>query len=245
MRLPLSAFCAHAALLWACLAVPARADLLGLDNHDDEEREYKQLPKVRFAVDGGFSYWIFNPDSVSAEYDDFLGKVERGGALSVQAIWFPWLKGGFGGEWIWFLSHASGQGMNLYPGSGQLFDRTERASFVYWGPTFCSRLRLGARGLLQGNIGAGYLDILDTWIENGLHYEVTAHALAVVPSVNYDWCLNPNFALGFQGRFILSNVNEYVYNGKKYRIDASDDPYHWSTVAMYRLEFVAGLRFGL
>jgi hypothetical protein len=245
MRFPRPALFASAAWLLACAFAPARADMLGLDNNEDEIREYRQLPKFRLAVDAGFSYWLYNPDSLSADYDDFLGKLERGSALSAQAVFFPWPKGGIGAEWIWFISHASGQGMNLFPGSKTLFNREERASFVYWGPTFCSRLVMGARGVLQGNFGAGYLDILDSWTQNGASFVVTAHNIAFSTAVDYDWTLSRNIAVGFQGRFIFSNINEYVYNGKKYTIQNPDDPYHWSTIPMYRLEAVAGLRFCL
>lgn len=239
MRFPLLALCA------CLLAGPASADLLGLDNKDDEAREYRGLPKFRLAVDGGYSRWIFDPDSVSGDFSDYYNSLENGTALSIQAVWFPWLKGGLGGEWIWFLTHASAHAKDLYPGSGTLWDRTERASFVYWGATFCSRVRAGPRGLLQANFGAGYLDILDDWIENGARAVVTAHNLALSTSVDYDWTLNAWLALGLQGRFIFSNVNDYVYNGKKVHLDNPSGPDEFATIQMYRLELAAGLRFQL
>jgi hypothetical protein len=233
-------------LILACMAAPLRAGIVtGNDEQEEENQQYQALPKLRVAVDGGFSYWVYNPDNLTNDFEDFIHELDRGTAASGQAVFYPWPKGGFGGEWIWFLSHASGTGLKLDNAGNTLYTRTERASFVYWGATFCSRLKLKETGILQANFGGGYLDILDTWKDNGEPTKVTAHNFALVTGLSGDWYLTRQLGLGITGRFLFSNVREYVLNGKKYHTQDFVDPYTWSNIPMYRLEATVGLRFYL
>jgi hypothetical protein len=238
----------RAALLLCCLflaCAAARAGgVLGDDANDEESHDYGGMPRMRFALETGYSQWIYNPDSITRSYDRYLNTLESGWDLSAQAAWFPWAKGGIGAEWIWFLSKAHKNGVTEEEGAAPV-DLSERVSAVYYGPVFLSRMRFGRFGLLVGGFGAGLLDLRDGWYTNGRYTLVEATTLAFVPQVGWDYSFYRLVSVGINARAVLADVGEYTYNGKKVKLEQPEDPHSWSSIGLSRFELNAGFRFGL
>jgi hypothetical protein len=240
-----SPYLAFLFLLAALAACPGHADILGDDVNEDDSHDYNGLPKMRLALETGYSQWMYNPSGVTQEYDEYLNTLESGWDYSAEAAWFPWPKGGVGANWIWFLSKAGGDGVKTDSTGATLHNLRERASFVYYGPTFLSRLQFGRFGLLVGDFGAGLLFVNDTWTDNGKKYVVKAKTYAAVASVGWEYSFYRLVSAGINARILLSNVREYTFNGQKVTIAQPDDPRYWSNITMSRFELNAGVRFGL
>lgn len=234
------------ALLLVCLLgfhPRAEAGILGDEANEEESYDYKGLPAWRLSLEGGYSQWIFNPDSLYPSYERYINTLETGWDLSAQAAWFPWSKGGIGAEWIWFLSKAQRNGVRVDPSTA--VDFRDRVSEVYYGPVFLSRLRFGRFGLLVGGFGAGLLDFHYVWTANGKLSVVEAHTIAVVPEVGWEYSFYRLVSFGINARAVLADLNEYTYNGKKVKLKQPDDPHYWANIGLTRFEINAGFRFGL
>lgn len=240
-RLPL------AAVLFAALAVhPLRADdILGDDINEEESHDYNGMPKMRLALETGYSQWMFNPDSISSSYDAYLNTLESGWDVSASAAWFPWPKGGVGAEWIWFLSKAQDNAVATSTTSPALHAMRDRVSFVYYGATFLSRMHFGRFGLLIGGFGAGPLFMDYTWTDNGTPYVVKAETYAAVANVGWDYSFYRLVSVGINARALLSNMRSYTFNGHKVTLKQPDDPHYWRNISLTRFELNAGIRFGL
>jgi hypothetical protein len=226
-------------------ALPCRANVIGDDFNDEEQHDYNGMPKLRLSLEAGYSQWMYNPDGMTKSYERYTNAMESGMNTAAQLAWFPWPKGGIGAEWIWFLSKASADNVIISDANPTPHRLKDRASFVYYGPTFLSRLQFGRFGLIVAGFGAGYLDIRDAWTDNGIPNLVTAKTFAVVTNVGWEYSFYRLVSLGLNGRVLLSNVTDYTYNGKKIHIDQPDDPHYWSNITFTRFELDAGIRFGL
>jgi hypothetical protein len=223
----------------------SRADgVLGDDFNEEESHDYRGLPRLRLALDGGYTQWIYNPDSLAPAYERYINTLESGWNVSAQAAWFPWAKGGIGAEWIWFLSKARRNQVQV-DRSGATFDLRDRVSEVYYGPVFLSRLHFGRFGLLVGAFGAGWLDFHYTWFANGQKFVVDAHTFAVVPEVGWEWSFYRLFSVGLNARAVLADLKEYTFNGKRVSLKQPEDPHYWNVIGLSRFEVDAGVRFGL
>jgi hypothetical protein len=239
-------FRCRALLFLACLCAgpAARAGtVLGDDLNEEESHDYKGIPRLRLVLETGYSQWLYNPDNLTKSYNSYLNTLESGWSFSAQAAWFPWPKGGMGAEWIWFLSKAGRNGVRV--DSARVFDLRERASSVYYGPVFLSRVHFGRFGLLVGSFGAGLLLFHDAWTASGMPIVVEAHTLAVVPAVGWEYSFYRLVSLGVTARAVLASVKEYTFNGKKTQLQQPDDPNYWRTIQLNRFEITAGIRFGL
>jgi hypothetical protein len=226
-------------------ALPARANVIGDDFNEEEQHDYNGMPKLRLSLEAGYSRWMYNPDGITKSYERYTNTLESGMNTAAQLAWFPWPKGGIGLEWIWFLSKAAGDNIQLDTADQATHKLKDRASFVYYGPTFLSRLQFGRFGLIVAGFGAGYLDIRDSWTDNGIPNLVTAKTFAVVTNIGWEYSFYRLVSFGVNGRVLLSNVTDYTYNGKKIHIDQIDDPHYWSNITFTRFELDAGIRFGL
>lgn len=233
-------------LLWVLFACSfARAGVvLGDDLNEEESHDYRGMPRLRLALETGYSQWLYNPDNVTESYHSYLNSLESGWSYAAQAAWFPWAKGGIGLEWIWFLSKARRDGVRIDT-SGTGYDLRERASAVYYGPVFLSRVHFGRWGLLIGAFGAGWLQFRDSWTASGRPFTAEASTFAVVPEVGWDYSLYRLVSVGVTVRALLADVKEYTFNGKKVTVQQPDDPHAWTTIQLNRLEINAGIRFGL
>jgi hypothetical protein len=238
------------ALLFAFATILAVAPLragsvLGDDFNQDESHDYNGMPKLRLNLETGYSQWMYNPDSLSPDYDEYLNTLESGWNTAVDVAWFPWAKGGIGLTWIWFLSKAHETGVVTDTTSKAGHEIRERASFVYYGPTFLSRLQFGRFGLIVGSFSAGWMDIRDDWTDNGAINKVKAGEVAVVVNVGWEYSMYRLVSLGVNGRVLLCNVTQYTYNGEKVNVNDDDAPEHWGNISMNRFELDFGIRFGL
>jgi hypothetical protein len=230
-------------LLW--LAAPARAgSVLGDDFNEDEDHDYNGMPTLRLALETGYSRWMYNPDGITGSYDRYLNQIESGWNFASQASWFPWAKGGIGADWIWFLSKADQDGVRM-DSTGAPHSLRDRASYVYYGPTFLSRMQFGRFGLIVGAFGGGLLDVHYAWLDNGKPNSVRARTFAVVPQVGWEYSFYRLVSMGVNARAVIANVKKYTLNGKKVTIQQPDDPHYWNNITMTRFELDAGLRFGL
>jgi hypothetical protein len=238
----------RAALFLCCLfsvCASARAGgVFGDDTNEDEAHDYGGMPRLRFAIETGYSQWIYNPDSITSSYDDYLNTLESGWDISAQAAWFPWAKGGIGAEWIWFLSKAHQSGVKVDE-SGTPVNLSERVSSVYYGPVFLSRMRFGRFGQIVGGFGAGLLDFRDGWYANGRFTLVEARTIAFVPQVGWDYSFYRLVSVGINARAVLADIGEYTYNGKQVKLEQPEDPHSWNSIGLTRFEINAGFRFGL
>ncbi|MDB5051319.1 MAG: hypothetical protein JWO30_4390 [Fibrobacteres bacterium] len=242
-RIPVLVFLFSALGLWA---LPVRADdILGDDINEEESHDYNGMPKLRLSLETGYSQWMYNPDNITSDYDGFLNSLESGWNTAAEVAWFPWPKGGIGANWIWFLSKAKGNNLLLDTTSGVHHNMSERASFVYYGPTFLSRLQFGRFGLIVAGFGGGLLYMNDTWTDNGKEAVVKATTYAAVANVGWDYSFYRLVSFGINGRALLSNLKEYTYNGRKVSIKQPDDPHYWANISLTRFELDAGIRFGL
>ncbi|HKP98235.1 MAG TPA: hypothetical protein VJ385_21065 [Fibrobacteria bacterium] len=234
------------ALLTGPALAPARAgEVLGDDFNEEESHDYNGMPKLRLALETGYSQWMYNPDSLTPDYDEYLNTLESGWNFSAEAAWFPWPKGGVGVNWIWFLSKAQRADLKIVKNSNSLHSMRDRVSVVYFGPTFLSRLQCGRFGLLVGGFGAGPLLMNYTWTDNGLDNVVKATTYAAVANIGWDYSFYRLVSFGVNARVLLSNLREYTYNGKKVTLKQPDDPHYWVNISMTRFELNAGIRFGL
>jgi hypothetical protein len=237
---------AAALILLTALTVPARAgNVLGDDFNEDEDHDYNGMPKLRLSLETGYSQWMYNPDSLSPEYDKYLNTLESGWNYAAEAAWFPWSKGGIGVTWIWFLSKASDGSVVINESDGIHHSLRERASFVYYGPTFLSRLQFGRFGLIVGGFGAGFLNIRDAWTDNAKQNVVTAKTYALTANVGWDYSFYRLVSLGINARVLLSDIAEYSFNGEKVKLHQPDDPHYWNSITLTRFELNGGIRFGL
>jgi hypothetical protein len=239
----LSILCAAIAVSF----VPSRAgSVLGDDFNQEEQHDYNGMPKWRLVLETGYSQWMYNPDSLSDEYDSFLNEVESGWSYSAELAYFPWPKGGVGLNWIWFLSKAQDAAVAVDSRPAAAPHRlSDRISVIYYGPIFLSRLQFGRFGLLVGGFSAGWLEMHYTMNDDGAPNTVMASSPAVAASVGWEYSFYRLVSFGVNGRLLLSNITEYTYNGDKVKIDQPDDPHHWNNISMTRFELTAGIRFGL
>lgn len=218
--------------------------MLGDDLNEEESHDYRGMPRLRLVLETGYSQWLYNPDDVTESYHDYLNSLESGWSYAAQAAWFPWAKGGIGGEWIWFLSKARRNGVKVDT-AGPAYDMRERASAVYYGPVFLSRVRFGRWGILVGAFGAGWLTFRDAWTASGTPYVAEASTFAVVPSVGYEYSFYRLVSAGVTARAVLADVKEYTFNGKKVKLEQPSDNHFWQTIQLNRFELSAGIRFGM
>lgn len=232
-------------LLLAAAAIPARAgSVLGDDFNQDEDHDYNGMPKLRLAFGGGFSHWFHDPDSLYGPYERYMQKIENGTALSAQAVWFPWAQGGIGAEWIWFISRTKGMGIRLREGDAG-HDLRDRASFVYYGPTFMSRLQFGRFGMLTGAFGAGMLFMRYTYRLDGQAGVQTGSTYAFVPQVGWEYSFYRLLSMGINVRGLMANLTEYEQNGQKVVLTQPIDETWTYQIKMSRIEVIATLVFGL
>jgi len=227
------------------LAIPAMGGVLDDELNEDESADYAGLPKLRLSLEAGFSRWQYNHDTVTSDYKDYLNDVQNAWNYSAELAYFPWPKGGIGVNWIWFLSKAQGRDILPYRNSTISHDLKERVSFVYIGPTFLTRMHTGRFGLLVAGVGAGWLTVRRTWTDNGVGNLLEAANYAVTANLGWDYSIYRFLGVGINGRFILCNVREYTYNGKRITIVQPEAAYHWSNMPLHRFELNAGVRFGL
>jgi hypothetical protein len=238
----------RAIILLLLLAAPsARAGgVLGEDFNEDENREYSNQLKLRLSVETGYSHWMYDPNLSTQSYQNYADGLEEGWDYSAQLAYFPWSKGGIGAEWIWFLSRNKGDNIRRDTGSAApAHSMRERVSFVYYGPTFLSRIQFDRYGLLIGGVGAGLLLVHDGFTDNGHYNLVEATTYAVVGQVGWDYPIFRSLGVGVNGRILLADIKEYTYNGHKVTIKQPDDPHYWINIFLNRLELNFGLRFGL
>lgn len=220
--------------------------MLGDDFNQEETHDYGGLPKLRLNLETGYSQWIYDPDSLSPAYEKYLNNLESGWNFAADIVYFPWAKGGLGLTWIWFLSNAEQKGVQKDTGSTALSDLRDRASYVYYGPTFMSRMKAGRNGLLVGSFSMGWMDMHYTIYENGSVGDVKAGQLAAVVNVGWEYAVYRFISIGVNARMLLCNLEEYTYNGEKVNInDDAAGPEQWSGIAMDRFELDFGIRFGL
>jgi hypothetical protein len=233
------------ALILACAASPLHAgSVLGDDFNEDESHDYNGMPKLRLNLETGYSQWIYNPDSLTSDYENYLNTLESGWNFAADLVWFPWPKGGVGMTWIWFLSNAQENGVVTDSGSTEKHNLRDRASFVYYGPTFMSRLQFGRFGLLVGGFSVGWMDMHYTQYDNGETGDVKAGSLAVVANVGWEYACYRLVSLGVNARMLLSNIDEYTYNGEKVDINEGNKGV-WNDITLTRFELDFGVRFGL
>lgn len=233
-------------LVLSSVAPVLAGSVLGEDFSQDETHDYGGLPKLRLNLETGYSLWIYNPDSLSPAYEKYLNKLESGWNLAADIVYFPWAKGGIGVTWIWFLSHAEQNGVQMDTGSTALSDLRDRASYVYYGPTFMSRLQAGRFGLLVGSFSMGWLDVHYTFSENGETGDVKAGQLAAVANVGWEYAAYRLVSFGVNARMLLCDIQKYTYNGKEVNInDGASGPDQWAGIGMSRFELDFGIRFGL
>jgi hypothetical protein len=241
-RLPFPAFLL---ILFACLATPPRAgSVLGDDFNQDEDHDYNGMPKLRLVLSTGYSHWLYNPDSMYKSYERYLNTLESGWNFSGQAVWFPWAQGGIGAEWIWFLSKTSGQGIKASE-TDVGHTLRDRASYVYYGPTFMSRVQFGRFGLLTGAFGGGILFCRSSFSVDGRSALLQTRTYAFVPQVGWEYSCYRLLSVGINARGIISNFTEYEINGRKVVIEQPEDENWRSQVSMNRLELNASMIFGL
>jgi hypothetical protein len=242
----LAALSALAALLLLLAAAPLRAgSVLGEDFNEDESHDYTGLPRWRLNLEAGYSQWMYNPDSLTPSYERYLNTLESGMNLAADLVWFPWTKGGVGLTWIWFLSKAGQNDVQTDSGAVARHRLRDRASYVYYGPIFMSRLQAGRNGLLVGSFSGGWMDVHYTFSDNGVPGDVKASAFAVVANVGWEYSVYRLVSFGINGRVVLCNIAKYTYNGKKIDINDNAGPDQWSNIGMSRFELSAGIRFGL
>jgi hypothetical protein len=242
-KLPWIAF---SILLVLATAASVRAgSVLGDDFNQEETHDYGGLPKLRLNLEAGYSQWMYNPDSLSPSYEKYLNSLETGWNMAADIVYFPWAKGGIGMMWIWFLSKTENPDLHLDSTDAAGHVVSDRASFVYYGPTFMSRLRLGRNGLLVGSFSAGWMDILYTMSRDGALGEVKAGKLAVVANVGWEYSVYRLVSIGINGRMLLCNLDDYTFNGKKVDINDKSAPEGWRNIGMSRFEIDLGIRFGL
>jgi hypothetical protein len=233
------------ALCLAALSIPSRAgSVLGDDFNEDEDHDYNGMPSYRGVLETGYSQWMYNPDSLYKSYERYLNTLETGWDFSAQVAWFPWAKGGIGFDWIWFLSKAERNQVQVDT-VGHMYDFRDRVSIVYYGPTFLSRLQFGRFGLLVGAFGAGYLDYTHIRYTNGKRSVVDAQTWALVPEVGWEYSFYRLVSFGINARAVIADIGSYSFNGKKVRLDQPDDPTHWYFIGLTRFELNGGIRFGL
>jgi hypothetical protein len=241
MRLQLQS--ASLLILLALCASPSRAgSVLGDDFNQDEDHDYNGMPKLRIALGIGYSHWFHDPDFLYAAYERYLQKIENGSTYSAQAVWFPWAQGGLGGEWIWFLSKSTGEGVRLKEGDTGHSLR-DRASFVYYGPTFMSRVQFGRFGMLTAAFGAGILFADYSFSVDGNSGWQSGRNYALVPQVGWEYSFYRLLSMGINARGILSNLTEYTQNGEKVTLKQTED--FRPQINMYRFEVNAAVIFGL
>ena len=234
-------------LFTACAFSPLRAgSVLGDDFNQEEEHDYNGMPKWRLLLETGYSQWMYNPDSLAGEYDAYLNEVESGWSHVAEVAYFPWPKGGVGMTWIWFLSKAQDDAVAVDSRLAASPHRlSDRISVIYYGPNFLSRLQFGRFGLLVGGFSAGWLEMHYRMIDDGVPNLVKAASPAVAVSVGWEYAFYRLVSFGLNGRFLMSNITEYTYNGEKVKIELPDDPNAWNDISMTRVELTAGVRFGL
>ncbi|MDB5103508.1 MAG: hypothetical protein JWP91_1197 [Fibrobacteres bacterium] len=218
--------------------------VLGDDFNQDESHDYNGMPKLRLNLETGYSQWMYNPDSLTSDHDRYLNTMESGWNIAADVAWFPWDKGGLGLTWIWFLSKSDAGNVKM-DSAGPGHKMRERASFVYYGPTFLSRMQFGRFGLIVGSFSAGWLDIRDYWTDNGAVNDVKAGEVAVVANVGWEYAFYRLVSLGVNGRVLLCNVTKYTYNGVKINVNDDAGPDQWGNISMNRFELDFGIRFGL
>ncbi|MEO6095600.1 MAG: hypothetical protein ABIW76_07940 [Fibrobacteria bacterium] len=234
------------AFLVVAAAAPLRAgSVLGDDFNEDESHDYSGLPRWRLNLESGYSQWMYNPDSLTPSYERYLNTLESGMNLAADLVWFPWDKGGVGLTWIWFLSKASQNDVQTDSGAVARHRLRDRASYVYYGPVFMSRLRAGRFGLLVGSCSGGWMNVNYTLSDNGAPGEVKASAFAVVANVGWEYAVYRLVSFGINGRVLLCNIAKYTYNGKQIDINDHAGPNQWRNIGMSRFELDAGIRFGL
>jgi hypothetical protein len=237
---------AFAVLLLILSAAPLHAgSVLGDDFNEEESHDYTGLPRWRLNLESGYSQWMYNPDSLTHSYERYLNTLESGMNLAADLVWFPWDKGGVGLTWIWFLSKASQNDVQTDSGAIARHRLSDRASFVFYGPIFMSRLQAGRFGLLVGSVSGGWMDIHYTFSRDGIPNNVKAGAFAVVANVGWEYAVYRLVSFGLNGRVVLCNVHKYTYNGKSIDINDTGGPEQWRNIGMSRFELDAGIRFGL
>lgn len=218
-------------------------EAVGEDFNEDDNHEYASLPPMRLSGEFGISKWLYNPDSVSSDYDRYLNRLELGQSLSAELAYFFWPKGGLGVNWIWFISRATGEGFTEHIGTFETHQVRERMSVWYAGPDFLTRMHLTQNTLLIGGLGVGYLNYTNTGIDNSFVYRATAENYALQVHVGTDYSIFRFLALGLEGRFLFSNVREIIYNHKKFRAEDPENKYMWYNLGLYRFELSAALHF--
>jgi hypothetical protein len=234
------------ALSALCLSAPLSAgEVIGEDLNEEDNQEYTSLPRLRLSIETGYSQWLFNPDSTSDSYDGYLNDLERGQSTAAEIAYFFWPRGGIGLNWIWFVSRAKGTGIEVRTGDGSSHSLRDRVSVTYIGPDFLTRLHLSQYALVVAGFGAGYLEFLNTGFQDLNVFEIKAHNFAVLTHVGVEYSLMRLAAVGLEGRFVFSNIREYTYNGKKYRVNDPEDKWTFYNIPLYRLEVNAALHLML
>ncbi len=233
-------------LMMACLASQTGAsDMLDEDLNVEPAHDNSALTTLRFAMDGGYSRWLYSPDSISSGFKNFLGRLTTGFAGSAEADFFFLPRGGVGLQSIWYLSNATAEGIKFRDKDALTHDLREHADFFYVGPEFLARQRLSQHTVLIAGFGVGYMHFSQTELNDGVTYRLASKNYGLVASLSGDYLLHRYLALGISGRFVFSNFRDYTVNGVPVHIRDVYNQYMWDNVPMERLELVAGLRFML
>ena len=216
------------------LAAPLHAGVLGDDFNQEESDDYVSLPMLRLSVDAGFSQWMISDDtSLTSAGKSYVDDQQQGTDLSVDAVCYFLPRGGFGLTWIWFLSRTDADNLVLRQG-GAAHDLKERVSITYIGPSFWTRLRTGRYGMTHVGFGAGYLGVLDAWLDNGISNKVEAKTFAIVTNLGWEYSVMRFIGFGISGRFVFSNIKEWTLNGEKVKVEDPENQFMWYNVPLYR-----------
>lgn len=203
----------------------------------------KDFPKIRFALDGGFSYQLSQlPDDLSAEMEDYSRELKTGSV--------------FGGELDYYFSEIIGIGVRVY--NFHTSNRLEEYTFSSQGHTFTGTLSddinisffgaaLKARSLrvhknnhLVMGGALGYIKYKNNFVlvNSG---QMTGNTVGTMVDVGYDLSLSDNVMMGIKLSMVTGNITEYTLsNGTtEETIELDEEEY----IGVERIELSIGIRF--
>ena len=209
---------------------------------------YKDYPKLRIAVNGGYSYLTAKiSKNVPNDLKDYIKKLKSGYHFGCDITYYYSEICGVGGKCSVFKSSNSIDDIYVQDidGSIRYGKMSDNLTSLFVGPTFSTRfLSNNKKNAFLLDVSMGYMRYSNNMvlIEK---YKIIGHTVGLAIDAGYDISLTKNLSLGLQVSWIIGSLGAYTLSGYGMPYPQTIKLQAGEHESLSRLDFSVGLRYTL
>ena len=214
------------------------------DFYEDDIIGYDNFQRLKFAINGGYSYRIGRlHEDIPSDLKNYFKELKSGYHFGGDITYYFTEFIGVGGKCSIFKSSNSidGEIVMTVAGITRNGKMSDNETITFIGPLFSNRfLNRNKSNALFTNVSLGYLGYLDNMVLID-KYQIKGNTVGFAFDIGYDIGLSKNFSVGFQFSLLLGSLSKYSLNdGMRIEtVELEKDNYE----NLSRIDFSIGLRF--